>query len=140
MTTRLLRLGESAVLIEVADAREVLVAADRLRRLPGVTEGRLEVVPAARTVMVRAEDPADLAVVAACVEDRLLVEAEPAGGPVSHDAPGPARGPGGHPGAGPRPDADVLVVPVRYDGPDLEEVARLTGLGEDGVVLAHTGV
>lgn len=33
---------------------------------------------------------------------------------------------------------DVVEVPVRYDGADLEEVGRLTGLGADGVVAAHT--
>jgi KipI family sensor histidine kinase inhibitor len=30
-------------------------------------------------------------------------------------------------------------IPVVYDGPDLDEVARLTGLAEDEVVAAHTG-
>lgn len=29
-------------------------------------------------------------------------------------------------------------IPVRYDGPDLEEVGELTGLGADGVIAAHT--
>ncbi|GAA1752705.1 allophanate hydrolase subunit 1 [Aeromicrobium alkaliterrae] len=32
-----------------------------------------------------------------------------------------------------------VVVPVTYDGPDLAEVARLTGLTPDQVVQAHTG-
>ncbi len=32
----------------------------------------------------------------------------------------------------------LVEVPVVYDGPDLEEVARLTGLDVDGVVAAHT--
>ncbi len=31
------------------------------------------------------------------------------------------------------------MLPVRYDGPDLDEVARLTGLTVDEVVTAHTG-
>lgn len=37
-------------------------------------------------------------------------------------------------------DAPVaeIVVPVVYDGDDLDEVGRLTGLGADGVVAAHT--
>jgi allophanate hydrolase subunit 1 len=34
---------------------------------------------------------------------------------------------------------DEVVVAVRYDGPDLAEVAELTGLSEDDVVAAHTG-
>lgn len=36
-------------------------------------------------------------------------------------------------------DAREHVVPVRYDGPDLVEVARLTGLTETEVVAAHGG-
>ena len=35
--------------------------------------------------------------------------------------------------------ADEVVVAVTYDGPDLAEVAALTGLDEDEVVAAHTG-
>ena len=37
-----------------------------------------------------------------------------------------------------RPSAEV-VIDVVYDGPDLEEVARLTGLSAQEVVGAHTG-
>lgn len=33
----------------------------------------------------------------------------------------------------------VVTIPVVYDGPDLEEVAHLTGLSADEVVAAHTG-
>jgi KipI family sensor histidine kinase inhibitor len=33
----------------------------------------------------------------------------------------------------------VVEVPVVYDGPDLADVAALTGLTEDEVVAAHTG-
>ena len=36
-------------------------------------------------------------------------------------------------------EAAEVVIPVVYDGEDLEEVARLTGLTADGVVAAHTG-
>jgi KipI family sensor histidine kinase inhibitor len=35
--------------------------------------------------------------------------------------------------------SDTVEIPVTYDGPDLAEVARLTGLGEDEIVAAHTG-
>lgn len=37
------------------------------------------------------------------------------------------------------PDAREHVVEVRYDGPDLGQVATLTGLSVDDVVAAHTG-
>jgi KipI family sensor histidine kinase inhibitor len=33
----------------------------------------------------------------------------------------------------------VIEVPVRYDGPDLDEVAQRTGLTRDDVIAAHTG-
>jgi len=36
-------------------------------------------------------------------------------------------------------EQETLVIPVTYDGPDLEAVARLTGLCEQDVVHAHTG-
>lgn len=42
--------------------------------------------------------------------------------------------------AAPDPAAEAeVVVPVLYDGEDLAEVGRLTGLGEQGVIDAHTG-
>jgi KipI family sensor histidine kinase inhibitor len=34
---------------------------------------------------------------------------------------------------------EIVVVPVTYDGPDLEAVAQLTGLSEEDVIAAHTG-
>lgn len=40
---------------------------------------------------------------------------------------------------GPAIDVDEVVIAVSYDGPDLAEVAMLTGLTEDEVVAAHTG-
>jgi KipI family sensor histidine kinase inhibitor len=36
-------------------------------------------------------------------------------------------------------DGERHVIDVRYDGEDLDEVARLTGLSADEVVAAHTG-
>jgi KipI family sensor histidine kinase inhibitor len=36
-------------------------------------------------------------------------------------------------------DGEHRVIDVRYDGEDLDEVARLTGLSADEVVAAHTG-
>ena len=38
-----------------------------------------------------------------------------------------------------REDQPVLDIPIRYDGEDLAEVARLTGLSADDVVAAHAG-
>ncbi|MFJ2555705.1 MULTISPECIES: allophanate hydrolase subunit 1 [unclassified Streptomyces] len=39
---------------------------------------------------------------------------------------------------GPAAHHDELTVPVRYDGPDLDEVARRTGLTTDEVIARHT--
>ncbi|MBM6405278.1 allophanate hydrolase subunit 1 [Phycicoccus sp. CSK15P-2] len=73
-------------------------------------------VPAARTVLVVAADGVPL---------REVRELLAAVRPVPLD---------------PADDADEVVeVPVVYDGEDLEDVARLTGLGRGGVVEAHTG-
>jgi KipI family sensor histidine kinase inhibitor len=36
------------------------------------------------------------------------------------------------------PDGATVEIPVTYDGPDLADVARLTGLAEDEIVAAHT--
>ena len=36
-------------------------------------------------------------------------------------------------------DGETVEIPVVYDGPDLAEVAELTGLDVDEVVAAHTG-
>jgi KipI family sensor histidine kinase inhibitor len=39
----------------------------------------------------------------------------------------------------PGAEHETVVIPVTYDGPDLEAVARLTGMDEEAVVVAHTG-
>lgn len=112
---RVLPCGESAVLVEVADLPGVLglFAALRADPPPGVTE----VVPAARTVLVRF-DPTrtDPARVAAALRAR----------PTPPPGPTPAPGP-------------LVEVPVRYDGADLAEVARRSGLSPAEVVARHTG-
>ncbi|WP_197408500.1 5-oxoprolinase/urea amidolyase family protein [Kocuria rhizophila] len=43
------------------------------------------------------------------------------------------------PGTSSEAAGKTVEIPVVYDGADLAEVARLTGLGEQGVVDAHTG-
>ncbi|WP_199444503.1 5-oxoprolinase subunit PxpB [Umezawaea beigongshangensis] len=109
---RLLRCGADAVLIEVdrpgeVDAlRAAVVAAD----LPGL----LEVVPAARTVLVSAEPGSGALAALRAVLDSV----------------DPTRPPESRP--------REVVVPVRYDGPDLDLVARTAGLGTDEVVALHS--
>lgn len=109
---RLLPCGDTALLVEVdgLDAVLALHAALSDAALPGV----VELVPAARTLLLRL-DPARTTV-------------EDAGTAVRAVRPGHARRVG-------RREVELEVV---YDGPDLEEVGRLTGLGAAGVVAAHT--
>ncbi|ODU01399.1 MAG: allophanate hydrolase [Pseudonocardia sp. SCN 72-86] len=105
--------GDAAVLFEVGtlDEAVALAAAVRAAQLPVV----VDVVPAARTVLVVTEPGADLGALRRTVSDLPLAEA-----------------------AEPR-EAEPVEIPVVYDGPDLDEIATLTGLTVDEVVAAHTG-
>jgi KipI family sensor histidine kinase inhibitor len=105
--------GDTGLLVEVDDLAEVLALADALRA--DTPPGVLDIVPAARTVLLTADAGTDLAAVRRAVLE-LRVE------------PGAAA-----------PDGETVEIPVVYDGPDLAEVGELTGLGADGVVEAHTG-
>lgn len=109
---RFLPSGGDAILVEFdtpADRRAFVDAVGE-RALPGVAE----VVPAAVTVQLLCDGSVALAdVVAAARGVEPLVDKAPAG--------------------------DELVLPVRYDGPDLEQVAALLGIGVDEVVARHTG-
>jgi KipI family sensor histidine kinase inhibitor len=114
ITPALLPYGDAGLLLEVADTAEVVVLADACRAadLPGV----LDVVPAARTVLLVLEPGTELASVRRAVEEMEVQAGEGAAAP-----------------------AGSIEIPVVYDGPDLAEVARLTGLSEADVVAAHTG-
>lgn len=108
--------GDRALLLDVDGIDEVLSWCDALRaaELPGV----VDVVPAARTVLVTLDDPARLAPIRARLETLHV-----------------PRCPADTPPAGHRADVTIDVV---YDGEDLAEVARLTGLTTDEVVAVHT--
>jgi KipI family sensor histidine kinase inhibitor len=110
---RILRNGDSAMLAEFDSLDDVLAhfrALDAVR-MPGV----VDLIPAARTLLVRFDAEA----VHVDAVRRWLVETPPVR-------------------AAPAPGTEV-VIGVRYDGPDLEEVGELTGLGAGGVIDAHTG-
>ncbi|KUI44772.1 allophanate hydrolase [Mycobacterium sp. GA-1199] len=111
--------GDRALLIEFASTAEVLAWTDAIRRadLPGV----LDIVAAARTVLVKLEGPRYQAPTRQRLGG-LRIDADP-----EAELTPPADG---------RADLSIDVV---YDGPDLDEVARLTGLSRDDVVAAHTG-
>lgn len=113
---RLLPCGERAALLECADLAEALDRHDLVwnRERP---EGLVDAVPGARTLLLVAQDRAVL--------DRAVRVATR------------ELSPSDRPVAPPRRD-DVVELPVRYDGPDLDAVAELTGLTPEDVVAAHT--
>ena len=116
---RVLPYGDGAVLAEVdgVEAAAALAAALRRAVAAGTLPGVLELVPAARTVLVRF-DPARIG------PTRLSGALDEA-----------AREPVGDPSA---PAAsEPVVIPVVYDGADLADVARLCGLSIDAVIQRH---
>jgi KipI family sensor histidine kinase inhibitor len=129
MAARVLPSGDQAVLVEVGSLDEVLALRHELwevSRPPGLVDA----VPGARTLLLVVDAPARLAGVTATVT-RATGEAAR----FRPKDPGNAQGSTG-PGA---PPHAVVEVVVRYDGPDLDEVAHLSGLSPAGVVAAHTG-
>lgn len=109
---RILACGTDAVLVELDSLDDVLGfdAAVRGAAIPGLGE----TVPAARTVLVRF-DPRVIGV--------DFVRARVAR--LAWTARSPAEGP-------------VVEIAVRYDGPDLDEVAQRVGAGVEEVIRRHT--
>lgn len=114
MSVRTMPLGDHALLVELAGSEETAALHAELlrRRASGALPPVGEIVPAARTVLLDGvADPAALA-------------AELAG----WDVPAVETA-----------AADAVEVPVRYDGPDLAEVARLWGVAPDEAARIHAG-
>ncbi len=113
---KLLPCGDAALLAELDDLSTVLAltAAIDAERDGGELAEVLDVVPASRTVLVRCRP---LEGVLRRVAGRLteLDVADHIGSEGPH-----------------------VEIDVRYDGPDLADVARLTGLSEDEIVRLHT--
>jgi KipI family sensor histidine kinase inhibitor len=108
---RVIPYGGEALLVEPDDASSVLSLATAAAAEPGV----LEVVPAARTLLVRAA-PDALDRLAARLPDLAM--------------DGPSRD---------AEDADEVIVDVRYDGPDLADTADELELNVDELVQRHAG-
>ncbi|GII22735.1 5-oxoprolinase subunit PxpB [Planosporangium mesophilum] len=113
MSMRFLPCGDSAVLVELDDLDAVLALHAEL--VGDTPPGVVDLVPAARTLLLRVDSRQTGvdAVTRAVAAVRL--------------------------GTGRQREARTVEIPVIYDGEDLYEVGRLTGLGERGVVAAHTG-
>lgn len=109
--------GDRACIVDLPDLDAVLGVAAilRERRFAGV----IDIVPAARTVLVACVDQAS----ARRVADEI--------------AKLPA-GIAGFAGTMLGESARVAIIDVVYDGADLADVGELTGLGADGVIAAHT--
>lgn len=105
-------MGERAVLVEVADDPAAFASGLR-RRCADRNRAVIDVVPGARTVLITCPSPDDLSRV---VADLGAVE----------------------PLAARRRDS-VVEIPVRYDGDDLHDVARMTGIDPDDVIALHHG-
>ena len=104
--------GTTAVLAELSGLHDVLALQALLLEHP--LPGQVEVLAAAETVMVKADSPqAARRMAARLLELDLAVHAQAEG--------------------------KLVVIDAVYDGEDLADVGRLTGLGVEGVVAAHTG-
>lgn len=118
---RILPMGDAAILVETDDIDAVLALAPALHDLalsgdPALAEVS-DIVPAARTVLLVARRTSDLPGIGERVR-RLAGDLDRSGSAAL---------------------AHVVEVPVRYDGPDLADVATSTGLSVQEVVAAHTG-
>ncbi|WP_285030037.1 allophanate hydrolase subunit 1 [Mycolicibacterium sp. lyk4-40-TYG-92] len=109
--------GDQALLLELNSTAEVLAWTDTLRaaNLPGI----LDIVPASRTILVKLAAPRYRIPTEQRLSKLRLAEVDNA-----------------EVGAPQQPDVTIDVV---YDGMDLDEVAKLTGLTPDEVIAAHTG-
>jgi len=125
-----LPVGDEGLLLQVTDLDAVLVLEPALRAALATAAGPwrevTDVVPAARTVLLLTRAGADLAALRAAV--LRVCDSVPAGRPGA-DAPGTE----------PTAASREVEIAVRYDGPDLDDVARHTGLTPAEVVAAHTG-
>jgi KipI family sensor histidine kinase inhibitor len=130
MTARLLPCGEHAVLVEVDGLEEVLALDDAVRAAVASGDAAfaevVDVVPAARTLLVVLGEGTELRSLREALPPLALrTLARPS--PAASEAPGRTEG-----------EAAVVEIRVHYDGPDLEEVCKLTGLSAREVVAAHT--
>lgn len=123
--TAIRAVGDRALLV-TPERREVvaeLVTALRAGPIPGVQD----VLPAAETVLLTLDSPRDREAVRRALTT-ILVSLRELVGDVSRET---------------MPDsafrADPVVIPVRYDGADLDEVAELLELSTAEVIAAHTG-
>ncbi|MFN3338647.1 MAG: 5-oxoprolinase subunit B family protein [Dietzia sp.] len=164
-TTRIRRCGEAALLLDCADLAEAVELAGRMEQL---RPEAVDVVAAARTVLVTARGASALPALRRRVED--LLHQDPPRHPARHSARDPARDPlpsravrypdsGSGCGGGVADSGEVaqsaarevaqavaqaavreVTIVVRYDGPDLTAVADHVGVSTEALVRRHTSI
>ncbi|MGB9376779.1 MAG: allophanate hydrolase subunit 1 [Mycobacteriales bacterium] len=107
---RFLPVGRRALLVEVDDLDTVIGLAAALRRDP--PPGVIDMVPAARTLLITYDGTTSASGLVDIVRDQPLDAAPKRGG-------------------------EPVQIEVTYDGPDLAAVAEQTGLSEDDIVERH---
>ena len=104
--------GTAAVLAELSGLHDVMALQALLLEEP--LPGQVDVLAAAETVMVKADSPAAARRMSGLLLDMDLT-------------------------VRPHAEGKLVQIDTVYDGEDLAEVGRLTGLGTDGVIAAHSG-
>jgi KipI family sensor histidine kinase inhibitor len=121
---RVVPYGDRALLVELADAAAVVAWVDAISAAPERYELLEDVIAGARTVLLVARPGVAIARLEDVVESGVF-------GRRDREKPRlDARKP---------PIQREIEIPVTYDGPDLAEVAELTGLAPQDLVEAHTG-
>lgn len=141
--------GDRALLVELGSTDEVVDLADRCREDDALAELVDDVVPGARTVLFVAKPGVSVELVREVIagiaegSSRLARSAALRRSSVDRRGRQGAGASSRHrrddPSATPAVAGREVVIPVAYDGADLDEVARLTGLSRREVVAAHTG-
>jgi KipI family sensor histidine kinase inhibitor len=117
---RVVRFGDDAVLVELADLAAVRALDGAIRALrdesrEGAFASIVDQVPAARTLLLRVDHQVDLGELATAVSQAWALRDTTAA----------------------QAQGDMVVLEVTYDGEDLEAVAELTGLTVAEVVARH---
>lgn len=145
-TTRIRRCGEAALLLDCADLAEAMGVAGLVERLHPEA---VDVVAGARTVLVTARDASALPALRRGLEE--LLAGDPRAEQPQAEYPGAEQPQAERPGAGRAgveragvagSDGEVrkVVLDVRYDGPDLADVADLVGVSTETFVRQHTSI
>lgn len=151
-TTRIRTCGEAALLLDCADLAEAVALSERIEQ---AQTGAVDVVAAARTVLVTARQPSELPQLRRALEFLLAQTPDQPRNPLPSDrvrypytssesagrvadfggvaAHGAASGGGADSG-------EVVTLDVRYDGPDLADVAELAGISTEALVRRHASI